>query len=315
MRETLVTFGTCKLGYLAIETRKPEKWRDFNATLLDFPTSSNADGSVGLQIDGNRQRLIVIPGEKDDVQAVGLQMRDQTAFEELAAKLAAEGIPAENGDQWLCEARGVGKMLVFADPSGVRLEAFVDALPAEKPFASQFFADGFHSDDSGFGHVVLNTRDLDQAERFYCGVLGFAITERLKVRIGPIEVRGIFLHCNRRHHSLAIFAAPATRHLNHVMLQAQALRDVGMAYERFKRHRVPFSLGLGQHPDPDGTVSFYAATPSGFDLEIGAAGGEIDPVGWQERPLNRISSWGHKPSLRLKLNSLKALVANRLGLH
>jgi biphenyl-2,3-diol 1,2-dioxygenase len=309
-----VALGNLRLGYLAIETRKPEKWHAFNETLLDLPTSSNADGSVGLQIDGARQRLIIVPGEKDDVQAVGLQMRDQAALEQLSAKLAANGTQVESGDQWLCEARGVGKMLVFSDPSGVRLEAFVEALPAEKPFASQFFADGFHSDDSGFGHVVLNTRDLEQAERFYCGVLGFAVTERLQVKIGPIDVRGIFLHSNRRHHSLAIFAAPATRKLNHVMLQAEALRDVGMAYERFKRHRTPFSLGLGQHPDPDGTVSFYAATPSGFDLEIGAAGREIDPVGWQERPLDRVSSWGHKPTTRLKLNSLKAMVMQRLGL-
>lgn len=310
-----MAIGNCSLGYLAVETRKPEKWRDFNAALLDLPASGNADGSVGLQIDAARQRLIIVPGERDDVLAVGLQMRDEAALEALAAKLAANGTEAQPGDEWLCQSRGARRMLVFADPSGLRLEAFVDPAPADKAFASQYFADGFHSDDSGFGHVVLNMRDLDQAERFYCDVLGFAVTERLQVRLGPIDVRGIFLHCNRRHHSLAIFGAPASKRLNHVMLQAQALRDVGMAYERFKRHRVPFSLELGQHPDPDSTVSFYAATPSGFDLEIGAAGNEIDPVGWKERPLDRISSWGHKPTLRLKLNSLKALVGHRLGLN
>jgi biphenyl-2,3-diol 1,2-dioxygenase len=310
-----VAFGTCKLGYLAIETSKPEKWRAFNTTLLGLPTFGNGDGSVGLQIDGNRHRLIIVPGERDDVLAVGLQMQDEAALDALAGRLAAADIATQVGDTYLCKARGTGRMLVFDDPSGIRLEAFVDPAPAEKPFESQFFAGGFHSDDSGFGHVVLNTRDLAKAERFYCDLLGFAVTERLQVKLGPIDVRGVFLHCNRRHHSLAIFAAPSRKQLNHVMLQAEAVRDVGMAYERFKRHRVPFSLGLGQHPDPDGTVSFYAATPSGFDLEIGAAGGEIDPAGWQERPLDRISSWGHKPSLRLKLNSLKALVTSRLGLH
>jgi 2,3-dihydroxybiphenyl 1,2-dioxygenase len=309
-----VAFGTCKLGYLAIETRKPEKWRDFNARLLDLPTCDNADGSVGLQIDGNRQRLIIVPGERDDVLAVGLQMRDEAALDELSTRLPAQGIEARAGDSWLCDARGVRRMLVFADPSGLQLEAFVDAAPADKAFVSQYFADGFHADDSGFGHVVLNARDLEKSERFYCDVLGFAVTERLQLRLGPVDVRGVFLHCNRRHHTLAIFGAPASKRLNHVMLQAEALRDVGMAYERFKRHRVPFSLELGQHPDPDGTVSFYAATPSGFDLEIGAASGEIDPAGWQERALNQISSWGHKPTLRLKLNSLKALVAHRLRL-
>jgi biphenyl-2,3-diol 1,2-dioxygenase len=310
-----MAFGNCSLGYLAIETRKLDKWRAFNAKLLDLPSRTNADGSIGLQIDSARQRLIIVPGERDDVHAIGLQMRSDAALEELSQLLAASGVATQEGDAALCNARGVRRIATFEDPSGIRLEAFVDHASADKAFASQFFADGFHSDDSGFGHVVLNTRELEKAERFYCDLLGFAVTERLQVRVGPIDVRGIFLHCNRRHHSLAIFAAPASRKLNHVMLQAEALRDVGMAYERFKRHRVPFSLDLGQHPDPDGTISFYAATPSGFDLEIGAAGREIDPVGWRERPLDRISSWGHKPTLRLKLNAVKALIAERLRLH
>lgn len=310
-----MALGDLRLGYLAVETRRPDKWRDFNAALLDLPLRANADGGFGLQVDGARQRLIVLPGRRDDVHAVGLQMRDAAALAALSDKLKANGIAVQEGDAALCQARGVGRLLAFADPADLRLEAFVDAAPADRDFASQFFPDGFHADDAGFGHVVLNVRELEPVERFYCGVLGFAVTERLAMRLGPIDMRGIFLHCNRRHHSLAIFAAPAAKRLNHVMLQAEALRDVGVAYERFKRHRVPFSLELGQHPDPDATVSFYAATPSGFDLEIGAAGQEIDPVGWQERPLHRISSWGHKPTLRLKLNALKALAAERLGLH
>jgi len=304
-----------KLGYLAIQTRQPEKWQAFNATLLGFPQAANPDGSFGLQLDGARQRLIIVPGDKDDIAAVGLEMDNDAALESLAAKLAANAIASQPGDAALLAARSVRRLIAFDDPDGVRLEAFVGPAAAEKEFASGFFADGFHSDDSGFGHAVLNTRDLAKAENFYCTVLGFAVTERLQVKLGPIDVRGIFLHCNRRHHSLAIFAAPARKHLHHIMLQATALRDVGRAYERFKKNGIPFSLELGQHPDPDGTVSFYAATPSGFDLEIGAAGGEIDPVGWQERKLDRVSSWGHRPTLRLKLNSLRALVGHRLGLN
>jgi hypothetical protein len=46
---------------------------------------------------------------------------------------------------------------------------------------------------------------------------------------------------------------------------------------------VKLSLGLGQHPAPDETFSFYAVTPSGFDFDVGAAGKEIELEGWQER--------------------------------
>jgi len=45
-------------------------------------------------------------------------------------------------------------------------------------------------------------------------------------------------------------------------------------YQRARGEGVKLSLGLGQHPVPDETFSFYAVTPSGFDFEVGAAGKE-----------------------------------------
>ena len=74
---------------------------------------------------------------------------------------------------------------------------------------------------------------------------------------------------------------PLSKRIHHFMLQAQRFSDIGIAFERAQRHKVPLSLELGQHPDPDGTFSFYGATPSGFDFEIGAGTQTIDPDGWQ----------------------------------
>jgi len=303
------------VGYLAMQTRHIDLWRKFNATVLGLPQTDNPDGGFGLQLDAARQRLMVSPGTRDDVQAVGLEFADDAALDAFAGRLRAACVAVENGSAELAAARGVRRLLTFQDPAGTQLEAFVDPAPAPHGFASQFFPNGFHADQSGFGHVVLAVPDLAAAEKFYCGLLGFAVTERLKVTLGPADVGGIFLHCNRRHHSLALFAVPTRKRLHHFMLQAHDIGDVGRAYERFKRHRVPFSLELGQHPAPDNTMSFYAATPSGFDIEIGAAGDEIEPVGWQERKLTQVSTWGHKPTLRAKLGLMPAMLANRLGLH
>ncbi len=302
-----------KLGYLAVQARHLDKWRRFNADMLDLPLSEAGGGGFGLQLDGARQRLMVEPGEHDDVVAVGLEFADDAALDSFRSKLQAAGVAIEEGDAALAARRGVRRLLGFDDPSGIRLEAFVDPAPAARPFASRFFPDGFHADRLGFGHVVLAVPDLAAAEKFYCGVLGFVVTERLKVKLGPADVGGIFLHCNRRHHSLALFAIPARKRLHHFMLQAHDIGDVGRAYERFQQHRVPFSLHLGQHPAPDNTVSFYAATPSGFDIEIGAAGHEIEPLGWQERQLTQVSIWGHKPTMRLKLGMMRQVLAQRLG--
>ena len=113
-----MAFGNCKLGYLAIETRKPEKWRAFNARLLDLPICVNADGSIGLQIDGARQRLIIVPGERDDVLPSACRCRTRRRFDDLSRRLAASGIATQTGDTALCEARGVGRHAGVRRPLG-----------------------------------------------------------------------------------------------------------------------------------------------------------------------------------------------------
>jgi hypothetical protein len=75
---------------------------------------------------------------------------------------------------------------------------------------------------------------------------------------------------------------------------------------------VPLSLSIGQHPGPDGTFSFYAAAPSGFDFEIGAGSGEIEPREWQPVRTAVTSSWGHRPQLGPKLRMVRDLVAMKL---
>jgi biphenyl-2,3-diol 1,2-dioxygenase len=149
-------------------------------------------------------------------------------------------------------------------------------------------------------------------QAFYTDVLGFGVTERLATRVGPIDFRGVFLHCNARHHSLALFDLPLRRRLHHFMLQASRLSDVGLAFERARRRKVPLSLGLGQHPDPDGTFSFYGATPSGFDFEIGAGTQTIDPAHWQARATDVTSTWGHEPKLRLQLQMATGLLVSKV---
>jgi biphenyl-2,3-diol 1,2-dioxygenase len=123
----------------------------------------------------------------------------------------------------------------------------------------------------------------------------------------------VFLHCNARHHSLALFNLPLRRRLHHFMLQAAQISDVGRAHERARREQVPLSLSLGQHPEPDATFSFYGATPSGFDFEIGAGTQQIAPAGWQPQSTGVASSWGHRPTLRVQWQVAVGLSRRKLG--
>lgn len=307
--------ASMKLAYLVFDVRRPDRWANFATGTLGLPPAiANEDGSQGYRLDGAAQRLIVRAGDADDIAALGLELPDEPALEALAARLDAAGIATGRGDPALMAARRVRRLLSFADPQGTRIEAVLAPEAGATPFASALVPGGFKGDDTGFGHAVLVARDLAALERFYVGTLGFAVSERLDTRVGPLRVRGTFLHCNRRHHSLALFALPLRRRLHHFMLEARDIADVGRAFERAKRAGVKLSLGLGQHPDPDGTFSFYGVTPSGFDFEIGAAGKEIEPDGWRELRADKTSAWGHAPTLGLQLRTVGNLITARLGL-
>ncbi|HET8939120.1 MAG TPA: VOC family protein [Polyangiales bacterium] len=301
-----------KLGYLVFESARAPQWREFCARMLGLTqTCENSDGSVGYRLDDAVQRLIVAPSRRDDLQAVGLECTSPAALAAIAQRVEASGARVEAGTPQLQAARRVERLVRFCDPAGNVIELFTGPAHASDPFHSEHFPSGFEVGELGIGHAALVCQDISAAEHFYRDVLGFGVSERLSTNIGGYAVQGVFLHCNRRHHSLALFNLPLRRRLHHFMLQARDFHAVGRAFERAENLDVPLHLSLGQHGDPDGTFSFYGVTPSGFEFEIGAGGREIDPATFREVHSQTPSAWGHKPSLRLKLQTLKELLRVR----
>lgn len=303
------------LGYLVFEVRQPEAWRNFAVRILGCQPAEDAGGeALGLRIDEAAWRILLRPGKADDIAVLGWALADQAELQALQARLTEGDVAVEPFSQADLAVRQVQAGLRFRDPLGLVNEAVVGLPQAAVPFRSEVMPGGFCTGEFGMGHVVLAVgRQAEAAERFYMQTLGLALTERIDTRIGPIKVDGAFLHCNRRHHSLALIAVPSRKRLLHFMLQANRLRDVGLALQRARAAGIAPSLDLGQHPDPDGTVSFYAPTPSGFDFEIGAGSGSIDPSTHQIEVKTVTSDWGHRPSLRLKLRGAIDMLADRFG--
>ena len=299
-----------KLGYLVFEARNPTDWRTFCTSMLGLPPPhDNADGSEGYRLDGAMQRVVVTPGRSDDLVGFGLELPTEAALASLRARLESAGVPVEVADERFCGARHVQHALRFPDPAGNAVEAYVGMATAAEAFASDSFPGGFAT-ELGIGHVALLHHDVRAMERFYVDVLGHAVTERMSSRVGPIDFHGVFLHCNRRHHSIAILDLPIEKRIHHFMLDAADHSAVGRAFERAETLGVPVNLGLGQHSDA--TFSFYGATPSGFDFEIGAGGEEIDPASWREQSSTG-DRWGHHPTMRLKLKTFAAIVRHQLS--
>ena len=78
----------------------------------------------------------------------------------------------------------------------------------------------------------------------------------------------------------------------HVMVEVEELDDVGRALERVRRHGATLSATLGRHMN-DEMVSFYVRSPSGFDVEYGCSGLQVDDRTWVARESTAVSYWGH----------------------
>jgi hypothetical protein len=119
-----------------------------------------------------------------------------------------------------------------------------------------------------------------------------------EVRVPGGQVRLAFLHCNPRHHSIALIEAEGVpKRINHFALECNSLNDLGMARDLCLERGTPIGIDLGCHMD-DRMISFYLATPSNFAVEYGWGARTIDDSVWRVEHYDSADSvWGH-PQLR-----------------
>jgi hypothetical protein len=101
------------------------------------------------------------------------------------------------------------------------------------------------------------------------------------------------MRCNSRHHSIALAHLPLKKKLQHLMIEVRSVDDVGRALYRCMDAGQHISLSLGRHSN-DHMLSFYPLSPSGFDIEYGWAGLEVDDDTWHVLKHDTNSAWGHR---------------------
>lgn len=286
--------GVTQLGYLGISASDMAAWEQYATEVLGVQVSERAaDGSLFLRMDENHYRIAVHPTGADDLAYVGWQVADEQALTEVAERLHAAGVTVER-DPELATSRRVRSLIRFDDPNGVQSEVYYGpAVEFENPFHSPRPIGGFVTGEQGLGHILIGVNDLDQSIGFYRDVLGFRISDYIEMSMGPRKALLAFFHVNPRHHSLAFGAIPSPKRLNHIMLQVNKMDDVGSTYYMVQERGIPIQSTLGRHTN-DHMFSFYMATPSGFGLEYGWGGREIDDTIWQVQTHTRASTWGHQ---------------------
>jgi 3,4-dihydroxy-9,10-secoandrosta-1,3,5(10)-triene-9,17-dione 4,5-dioxygenase len=287
------------LGYLRIESIDVDAWRVYGLKVLGMVEGrGETPGALYLRMDDFPARLVIVPGEQDRLLASGWETENEAGLRWVADRLEAAGVGYKEGSADELSDRRVAGLITFDDPSGNTLEVFHGAALQHRRVVSPY-GHRFVTGEQGLGHVVLSTRDDAEALQFYRDVLGFRLRDSMRL---PPQLLGRpadgepawlrFFGCNPRHHSLAFLPLPTATGIVHLMVEVGHSDDVGLALDRARRNKVKLSATLGRHVN-DLMLSFYMKTPSGFDVEFGTEGRQVDDADWIARESTAVSLWGH----------------------
>jgi biphenyl-2,3-diol 1,2-dioxygenase len=283
-----------QLGYWGFEVSDLAAWERFATQVLGLGPAEPAEaGGLRLRMDEYAWRIALEEGTADDLAFVGWELPDERSLAELGEHLAKRGVAVEPGKPELREQRQVQGLLTCEDPSGIPTELYFGPKMASAHFCSPTIASGFKAGELGAGHMVVTATDAEATLSFYTEGLGLRISDFVDIDLGALQLHLTFLHANARHHSLAFSGLPLPKRIHHFMLEVEAFDEVGAAHDRALDAQVPITMGLGRHPN-DKMFSFYSQTPSGFEVELGWGGLEVDDESWRVVSYGQMSEWGHR---------------------
>ena len=283
------------LSYFVAQVENLSHWQRYAEDVLGMQVGPAPAGGLYVKMDERPFRMLIVEGSEARYVASGWELASEQAFNAALAHLDAQGVEWQAGSADEIDQRGVQALVAVVDPSGNRHELSWGHRSDCQPFVSPQGVPRFITGDMGLGHTVLPAPDFDATLAFARDVLGFSLSDIFNFRPDPSAppIRIHFLHCaNARHHSLALAEYPVPSGCVHVMVEVDSMTEVGRAHDRHQAQGVQLSATLGQHLN-DRMTSFYMKTPSGFDLEYGFGGLQVDWAEHSAFEFTRVSIWGH----------------------
>jgi len=277
------------LGYIGANAVNLQEWKDYACDIFGAQLVSESPDQLKLRLDDKHHRMTIHKADAPGARHFGWDVGSREGLADTVAMLRQRGCEVTQGTVEECQDRRVMGLVHVDDPSGNALELFYGQMSGY-PFQPARPLSGFRMGDLGLGHVVFMTQALDQMLDFY-GALGLRMSDYIVMHAFG-KVKAHFMHCNPRHHSIAMVPGPHNA-FHHMMLEVNSLDDVGSAYDLVNARKINVTQTFGKHTN-DHMLSFYSQTPSGFELEYGCDGRTIDDeAAWNVVEYDSISFWGH----------------------
>ncbi|HJV00711.1 MAG TPA: VOC family protein [Burkholderiaceae bacterium] len=311
-------FNAVRIAYLVVESDRLDDWRRFGEDALGMALAHRDASLLALRMDQHQRRLIVQAGDAEDVAAVGFQLRDQDALDEVLARLRQRQIAVTPSTPEQARVRGVAAFWQCTGPKGLQIELFTTPLLDDAP--PRMRTSAFVTGASGMGHMAITSRQPEAMLAFWQEIFDARHSDDIVAHISGLTLDIRFLRLNPRHHSIAVACTrgrrmdPIRTRIQHFNLQAATLEDLTGAYVRCRELGYPIVLGMGQHTN-DKELSFYVRTPSGFEIEFGWQPIVVDEHDWRPSVHQGISIWGHRPQQTAadKLGELGRALRSLLG--
>lgn len=291
-------FGQIRMGYMVAESNRQEAWHRFASEGLGLHVDKVESGALALRVDDHQRRIIVTKGPAEDVVALGWQLANREALDLALSRLHDRGAFIKPSSVEEARSRGVEHFWQVQGPKGLALELYTTPVLSNRPLRMK--ASGFITGDAGVGHVAITTRNPKAMEAFWQEVFDARVSDHIEDRIDGVNLDFTFLRLNERHHSIATASTrgvrldPLRTRIHHMNLQAASLEDVTQAYLRCRAMGCKIANSIGQHPN-DKELSFYVATPSDFEMELGWNPIVVQEDSWRPTVYQGISLWGHRP--------------------
>jgi 2,3-dihydroxybiphenyl 1,2-dioxygenase len=262
------------------------------------------DDTSWFKLDDRSWRIAVHRSDVDTFSYAGWEVAGRAELDAAVEHLQRSGVKVNEGSAAVLAMRGVAGVAQFQDPFGNNHELFYGPMVDETPAVFPHGGSGFLTDDVGLGHVLYVVPSATEAVDFFGRVMGLRVTDQFAW--GPNSA--VFMRANARHHSLAFIdlPLPGGPGLNHFMIEAKSITDVGRSYDRAMDEKLNIVNSLGQHSN-DPMLSFYTQSPSGFNVELGWNGLMVDDDKWSVRTYTgRGEIWGHRGMFMDDIAELKA---------
>ncbi len=235
-----------RVGHIGLTVRDVDRAAKYYQDIVGLQPVGKANGGVLLRVDHEHHAVALYPGQNPGVHHLGIEVADVVA---AADHMRANGVTLVPMDM---DEPGQGRAIRCKDPDGNVVELYSHPEQIPEPCMPH------ENRPRKFGHITLNVKDLKATERFYCGLLGFRVSDRM-------ADKAMWIRCNPDHHGLALIEAPQAK-LHHFALEVFDWGSLRQACDFLLSRNVPILYGPGRH-GPGYNLFTYFASPDGNMVE------------------------------------------------